>query len=351
MQHTHTFEKPFVTESGAVIPQPRAAWRSWGKLNQARDNAVVIFHALTGNCEADRWFGGLFGPGGVLNPAGSPDSPGRFVLCINVPGSCYGSSGPRTVNPHTGEPWRASFPEITIRDMVCFQQRVLDLLEITGVELAVGGSMGGMQVLEFCLMDRRARAGVVLAAGAAHSPWAVALNHTQRLAITGDPSWRGGDYPEDDPPRRGLSLARQIAMNSYRAPSDYRRKFGRERRSDGRFQVESYLEYQGDKLCRRFDAVSYLRLSRAMDSHDVGRGRGGLADALSRVQIPVLVAGVSSDGLYPAEEQRELASLLPRGQYTEIDSPHGHDAFLIEFGKMNQIIASFLENQTLESQT
>lgn len=346
MLHTYTFEEPFVTESGYRLAAPRAAYRTWGRLNRARDNVVLVFHALTGNCHADDWFDGFFGPRRLLDPLN------RFILCVNVPGSCYGSTGPASVNPRTGRRYRADFPEITIRDMVRFHQRLLDALQIRGVELAIGGSMGGMQALEFCAMDRRARSAILIGMGKSHSPWSIALNHVQRQAIRNDPHWEGGYYPEDRPPVRGLALARQIAMNSYRSPENFASKFGREkRRDDGRFQVESYLDYQGEKLARRFDAVSYMRLSRAMDSHDVGRGRGGAAEALSRIDIPVLVAGIDSDRLYPTPEQRELAGLLARGRYAEIRSPHGHDAFLIEFEQMNEAFKPFLENLELQLYT
>lgn len=332
-----TFDEPFITESGETIPRPTVAYQSWGKLNKARSNAVFVCHALTGNTAADEWFGGLFGPGKTLNPKE------QFIICPNVPGSCYGSSGPTSINPETGDPYRADFPEITIRDMVRLQQRLADALGISSIEMLIGGSMGGMQALEWCIMDHRPQSAVLIGMGASHRPWAVGISHSQRQAIYNDPNWQNGYYPDDQPPKDGLALARRIAMISYRNHADYEQKFGRKTQpGSDKFEVESYLDYQGKKLVDRFDAVSYVRLTQAMDSHDVARNRSSYEEVLGLVDIPILVVGINSDLLYPVEEQHELVGLLPNSRYRKIISPHGHDAFLIEFEQLNKVIKPFL---------
>lgn len=341
----HTFSQPFVTESGFSIPEPTVAYQTWGRLNKTYDNAVLVCHALTGNTAADQWFGGLMGPGKLLDPEK------HFIICPNVLGSCYGTTGPTSINPETGKPYQADFPDITIRDMARMHQRLLDELSIRSLELVIGGSMGGMQALELIIMDPRPAAAVLIGMGKAHRPWAIGISHTQRQAIYADPNWNGGYYPSEQPPTKGLALARMIAMNSYRNPVDFDEKFGRNLQPDSDlFQVESYLNYQGQKIVGRFDAVSYVRLTQAMDSHDVGRNRAAYAKILDAVQIPVMVTGIDTDWLYPVDEQKELASLLPFGSYTEIQSPYGHDAFLIEFDQINSLYRSFTK-ELIKSET
>ncbi|SMO54734.1 homoserine O-acetyltransferase MetX [Fodinibius sediminis] len=335
----HKLTEPFITESGFTIPEPEVAYQTWGKLNKARNNVVLVCHALTGNTAVDEWFDGLFGPGNTLDPER------QFIICTNSLGSCYGTSGPASINPETGKPYRIDFPRITIRDMVRMQQRLLDDLEIPSIELVIGGSMGGMQALEWSIMDDRPQAAVFIGMGKAHRPWAIGISHTQRQAIYNDPNWQGGYYNPENPPRRGLALARMIAMISYRSDTDYENKFGRlsqQGDDQDQFQVESYLDYQGQKLVDRFDAVSYVRLSQAMDSHDIARNRQSAEQVLGQVDVPSLVIGIDSDLLYPVQEQHELSQLLPNARYRELQSIHGHDAFLMEFKQMNDIITPFL---------
>ncbi|MGM0545808.1 MAG: homoserine O-acetyltransferase MetX [Bacteroidota bacterium] len=333
---SHTFDKPFVTEDGATIPEPTVAYQTWGKLNTNRDNVILVCHALTGNTSVDEWFSGIFGPDKALDPSE------YFIICPNVLGSCYGSSGPTSINPETEKPYQADFPKVTIRDIVRLQQQLLDELNIPKIELVIGGSMGGMQALEWCIMDDRPRSAVLIGMGEKHRPWAIGISHTQRQAIYNDPNWEGGFYSETHPPKKGLALARMIAMNSYRHPADFDQKFGR-RLQDGQphYEVESYLSYQGKKLVDRFDAVSYVRLTQAMDTHDIRRSRPKILETLAGLTIPIKVIGIDSDMLYPAEECHELTDLLPNGEYAEITSPHGHDAFLIEFDQLNPIVKSF----------
>lgn len=340
-RESHTLDKPFTTEGGATIPEPTVTYQSWGTLNRKRDNVILVCHALTGSPEADEWFSGLFGPGQTLDPEQ------HFIICPNVLGSCYGTTGPTSTNPETGELYQADFPQITIRDIVRLQQLLLNDLKINGIQMVIGGSMGGMQALEWSIMDERVYSAALLGMGKNHRPWAIGISHTQRQAIYNDPNWKGGYYSKDHPPKDGLALARMIAMNSYRHPNDFDEKFSR-RLQDGtsQFEVESYLSYQGQKLIDRFDAVSYVRLTQAMDSHDIARGRNGYEGVLQKISIPIVVIGIDSDLLYPPEECRELAELIPQGQYEEITSPHGHDAFLIEFNQINEILKSFNPEST-----
>lgn len=339
-----TLEYPFVTESGFRFEKPDVAFKTWGTLNAAKDNVILICHALTGNAAADEWFSGIFGKGNLCDPDEN------FIICINVPGSNYGSVGPWSLNPETGKPYRSAFPSITIRDMVRFQKQLLDQLGITGIELVIGGSLGGMQALEFTIMDRRIRSAAFIAMGKAHTPWAIGISQAQRAAIFADPKWNGGNYSQQDGPAAGLAAARMMAMITYRTPQDYEKKFSRklQEKSD-LYQVESYLNYQGEKLASRFDALSYVILTKAMDSHDISRGRGRFDEVLNRVEIPVQVVGIDSDHLYPSFEQKELAELLPNGRYHEIQSSYGHDAFLIEFDQLKGIIQPFTQIQNILS--
>ena len=332
--------KPFVTETGFRFDEPEVAYKTWGALNEEKNNVILICHALTGHAAADEWFPGIFGSGRVCDPEKN------FIICINVPGSPYGSVGPWSINAETGEPYRNSFPEITVRDMVRFQQQFLDQLEISGIELVLGGSLGGMQALEFVLMDDRIQSAALIAMGKSHSPWAIGISHAQRKAIYTDPEWKEGNYEKGKGPKKGLATARMMAMITYRAPLDYDKKFGRKLQGDTtQFQVESYLDYQGKKLAERFDAHSYIILTEAMDSHDVSRGRGSFEELLGRIETPVRVIGIDSDHLYSIREQKELANLLKNGEYHEIKSSYGHDAFLIEFDQINEIIKPFISKK------
>lgn len=331
----YTFENGFTTESGEHLSVFQLAYQTWGELDESKDNVILICHALTGTADAETWFSGLFSEN-------SPIVKNTFILCVNVPGSCYGSTGPLSTNPETGKKYRVDFPEITIRDMVEAQKQLLDKLEINGIELVIGGSMGGMQALEFAVSEPRVKRAAIIAAGARHEAWAIGISEAQRNAIYSDANWNNGYYSDNHPPERGLAAARMMAMVTYRTSEQYNDKFSREKRDDNTFQIVSYLNYQGKKLTSRFDAVSYVRLTQAMDSHDVGRDRGGIEKTLAGCNVPVLVIGISSDLLYPVQEQKKLASLLANGCYKEIESPYGHDAFLIEFKDLNNIISDFL---------
>jgi homoserine O-acetyltransferase/O-succinyltransferase len=327
---------PLVLESGVELAQVNIAYRTWGYLNTAGDNAVLVCHALTGSADVDSWWPALLGPGRALDPERD------FVVCSNVLGSCYGTTGPTSPAPGGGVAWGPAFPAVTVRDMVRLQRALLAALGVRGLRLVIGGSLGGMQALEWVAsFPALVEAAVVIAAPGRHSAWATALSAAQRAAIEADPRFRGGHYPAEDPPRDGLATARMIAMCSYRSPESFRGRFGREVGPDGRFAVEGYLRHHGDRLVARFDANTYLTLVGAMDSHDVARGRGEYAEVLRRVRVPTLVVAISSDVLYPPEEVGELARRLPHATLELLSSPHGHDAFLTEGEVVATLVARF----------
>jgi homoserine O-acetyltransferase len=326
---------PFELESGVRLPSLTVAYRSWGRLHPRGDNAVLVCHALTGSADVDRWWGALLGPGRALDPERD------FVLCSNVLGSCYGTSGPASARPGGGC-WGAAFPAFTVRDVVRVQAALVERLGVRRLRLVLGGSLGGMQVLEWALLfPERVGAIVPIAASARHSAWCIALSEAQRQAIYADPRWRGGAYPADDAPEAGLAVARQIAMCTYRSRESLEPRFSRESDAEAGFAVASWLRHHGRALVERFDAASYVALTRAMDTHDVGRGRGGWREALGTVRAPALVVAVDSDVLYPPVEQAELAAALPNGRLARLRSPHGHDAFLIEADEVNRLVAEF----------
>lgn len=345
-------DEPLVLEAGRSLGPVQVAYETYGTLSPAGDNAIWICHALTGSAHA-AWYNhpeekapGFWDP--LIGPGRAFDTERYFVVCTNVLGGCYGTTGPTSLEPGSDRPYRMRFPVVTIRDMVRVQKRVCDALGIRQLVTVAGGSMGGMQVLEWALMyPAMVRSIMPIATAGRHSPWCVALHETQRQAILLDPEFRGGDYERQ--PARGLALARAVAMISYRSELEYAARFGRDRVREGApfdpenpFQVESYLRYQGNKLVERFDAATYLYITWAMDQHDVARGRGTFEEVLGSIAIPALCAGITSDVLYPAREQRQLAALLRRAKYLEIESIHGHDAFLIEWDQVTLAMKSFL---------
>jgi homoserine O-acetyltransferase len=355
-------DRPFALEGGGFLRDITIAYETWGELDATASNAVLVCHALTGDSHAagelgpghrsPGWWYALIGPGRAL------DTDRLFVVCVNVLGGCQGTTGPASTNPDTGAPYGSSFPVVSVRDMVRTQAAVADRLGIRRWLTVTGGSMGGMQVLEWGVMfPDRVRSLVPIAVGAAATAQQIAYGAVGRKAIALDPCWRGGDYYDAAPgdgPHEGLALARSLAQITYRSDDVFTDRFGREvvEPLDGfsmwqRFEVERYLEYHGDKLVRRFDANTYLLLSKAMDLHDIGRGRGGIPAALARITAPALTLGIRSDTLYPPYQQQQLCEAAHaagvRWQYAEIDSPHGHDAFLIELDQVGGAMAEFLE--------
>lgn len=354
--HTLPTDRPLQLESGAHLDRVDVAYETWGTLAPSGDNAVLVCHALTGDSHAagrDGWWEGLIGPGRAI------DTDRWFVVCSNVLGGCQGTTGPASVDPATGRPLGSSFPVVTIRDMVRVQASLADGLGITRWRAVVGGSMGGMQALEWAITYPDRVGSLVLASTTAEaSAQQIAWSHIGRSAILADPGFRGGDYYDAAPgegPWRGLMVARMCAQVTYRSDEVFADRFHRSvidrfEFSDAPvFDIENYLDYHGVKLVRRFDANSYLRLNRAMDLHDVARGRGSRRRALERVSGPVLVSSVRSDGLYPPVQQLALAdefeSIGLPVEHIEIDSPHGHDAFLIETQLLGPAVRRFLEDR------
>lgn len=339
--------QPFALELGGELPDVEVAYRTWGRLAADGANAIVVCHALTGSADADDWWGDLFGPGRAFDPERD------FIVCSNVLGGCYGTTGPLSPAPD-GLPWGSRFPRLTVRDQVRLQMRLADRLGIRRIRCVVGGSMGGLQALEWALLDpQRVAAVASIAAAGRHPDWCMAWSEAQRLALAADPKFRAGDYPPDDPPRQGLAAARAIAMVSYRSPQALAARFDRAPAASLRHRpqhaaadepaVRAWLRYHGAALVERFDANSYLRLIDAMDTHDLGRGRGGYAAALRRLRQPVLVGSVASDALYVPAEQAELAAALPCGELFTIDSGHGHDGFLIDAAAFEPALRHFIE--------
>lgn len=362
--HTVVDGRSFQLEGGGSLRHLRVAYETWGKLDETASNAILVCHALTGDSHAagragpghpaPGWWDALIGPGKAL------DTDRMFVVCANVLGGCQGSTGPASLDPATGRPHGSSFPVVSIRDMVRTQASMADSLGIRRWSAVVGGSMGGMQALEWAVMYPDRVDTLILASTTAQaSAQQIAWSLIGRTAIENDPGFRGGEYYDAAPgegPHLGLSLARMTAQVTYRSDQVFTERFGRtvlrplEFTDDRLFDVEGYLEYQGDKLVRRFDANSYLRLNRAMDLHDVGRGRGGVLNALVRVQCPTLIASVDSDSLYPPGQQLELHQGLiaaeRRSKWIDIHSPHGHDGFLIETAQLAPRITEFLQETT-----
>jgi homoserine O-acetyltransferase len=341
-------------EAGGSLGEVTVAYETWGELDRSRTNAVLVLHALTGDSHAAGpaapghlevgWWDGMIGPGAPI------DTDRFFVVCPNVLGGCQGSTGPASPAPN-GTPYGSRFPLVTVRDQVAVEAALADRLGIATWRGVVGGSMGGMRVLEWCIghPDRVERA-VVLAVGAAATAEQIALCSLQVRAIRSDPAFSGGDYYFTGArPDEGLALARGIGQVSYRTDLEFEGRFGREAQAEedtrkgGRFAIESYLQHHGDKLVRRFDANSYIVLSEAMNQHDVGRGRGGKERALSGIRADVTVAGISSDRLYPLRLQEELARLLPGDRpVAVVESLFGHDGFLLETDQVGQVVASAL---------
>lgn len=364
----------FEFESGAVIPSVDIAYETWGRLNADRDNAVVICHALTGDAHAgpgqpDGWWSGLIGPGAAI------DTRRYFVIASNVLGGCAGSTGPASL-ASDGKPYGLRFPLVTVRDMVNAQIRLIDQLGVRQVHAVLGGSLGGMQVWEWPLLaPGRVKHAVVMAAHAAFPPLAIGYNEAMRQAIVCDPNWcQGNYYAHGVRPAAGLAAARSVGMLTYRSDVLYQARFGRERHCvapdsavravadpsfDGataqalaaftqpQYAVESYLHYQGAKLDARFDANSYLYLTRAMDSHDIGRDRGGIPAALQRFGAKLVVIAIDTDYLYAAAELQAVAETAARAGvdccYLELASDFGHDAFLLEQERLGQLLRSTVE--------
>jgi homoserine O-acetyltransferase len=337
---------PFPLERGGSLPGVRVAYETWGSLAPDRGNAVLVEHALTGDSHVvgpagpghptPGWWDGLIGPGLAL------DTERFFVVCANVLGGCQGTTGPSSAAPDDGR-WGSRFPEVTVADQVAVEAALADALGIHRWACVVGGSMGGMRALEWAVaLPDRVATLFFLASGAVATADQIGTQTTQQAAVRADPRWAGGDYPLSDPPVAGLGVARRIAHLTYRSDLELGERFGTTVQDDGRFAVASYLDHHAAKLARRFDAGSYVVLTEAMNTWDVGRGRGGAAAALARVTARAVVAGVDSDRLYPLALQAQVAELLGV-PLRVIESPYGHDGFLIEVTAVGSLLAELLE--------
>lgn len=379
----------FALECGETLTSVTVAFNSYGTLNVSRDNCIVVGHSLTSNSCVHEWWGAVLGHG----PQFALDTSRYFVICANYLGSVYGTTGPLSLNPRTGLPYMSAFPITSIRDNVRLQRQLLEHVGVRGVAVAVGGSLGAMLALEWAASYPALVSRVVAVAGcAAHPDWAIAFGEVGRRAISADSKWAGGNYRLDDPPSAGLRVARQLAMLSYRTAQSFSQKFQRKRvpvrsqsasgaathttgsisRSgasasrESRFDVEGYLDYQAEKFVGRFDALSYVRLTQSLDTHDIGaRAAASKREyddtqrdyraVLAALPQPTLIVGISSDILYPINLQAEMAALIPRSALYVIDSLHGHDSFLIEIDELNKVMAAWLstgsipENRTAHS--
>jgi len=337
-RHIYQHHEPFVFENGRELVNLQISYEVFGELNADRSNVVWVCHALTANANVLDWWPGLFGTDELFNPND------YYIVCANVIGSAYGSSNPLSINPATGQPYYLSFPEFTVKDLVNAHQLLAAHLDINQIEVLIGGSLGGQQALEWAASKTIAiNQLIVVGTNAVHSPWGIAFNESQRLAITADRTFYA-NHPDGG--AKGLKVARSIALLSYRNYITYDHT---QRDNDGNkvndYKAASYQNYQGEKLVKRYNAYSYFYLTKAMDSHNLARGRASLEAALAGINCSTLVLGINTDMLFPADEQKFIAQHIPNASYQEIESTYGHDGFLIETKKLTAIIHNFLENK------
>ncbi len=334
-QKRFKYNQPFLLETGISFSDFHLAYTTYGKMNAAKDNIVWIFHALTANSNPQEWWPEMIGEGKIFDPQH------YFIICVNMPGSCYGSISPLDTNPETDEPYFHSFPFFTTRDMIRSYQLLKKELGIEKIKIGIGGSMGGQQLLEWAIEEPDVFECIIpMATNAVHSAWGKAFNASQRLAIEADTTWK---EKNKDAGKKGMEVARSIALLSYRNATAYNKT--QSEVSDDiieNFKSESYQRYQGTKLSARFNAFSYFILSKSMDSNNVGRGRGGIVKALSTITAKTLVLSLEGDILFPPEEQQFLAEHIPGARLKLILSDYGHDGFLLEFKQISEAITEFL---------
>lgn len=332
---------PFQLEGGQILPELDIAYHTFGKLNRAQDNVVWVCHALTADSNVSGWWQNTVVAGKFLDPTK------YFIVCANILGSCYGTTGPTSVNPATGKPYYGDFPQFTVRDIVGVHQILARRLGIDRVRMLIGSSLGGFQCMEWALMQPDFAEKVVLIATSAETkPWAAAFNESQRMAIEADSTF---GRQSSDAGLTGMGVARSLALLSYRGPDAYnltQRDAPSSAKSRSIFdrQVHSYQRHQAKKLIERFNAYSYYRLSQAVDSHNVARGRGAMQDVLSSFRPKTLIVAITSDILFSPADHRDLVEFIPDTEYHVIDSAFGHDGFLVEHEKLNNIILKFLNN-------
>jgi homoserine O-acetyltransferase len=330
------FKHEFITETGARIPELEIAYNTYGRLNSRGDNVIWVCHALTANSDVEAWWPGMVGEKYLF------DTGKYFIVCANVLGSCYGTTGPASINPLTGKPWLRDFPLITVRDLVNIHEIIRNHLGIKKIHTVIGASIGGYQALEYSIMfPELIERLVLLASGAKQTPWALAFSESMRLAMEADHTFIANE-PEGG--RKGLKAARSIALLSYRTMEAYNRT---QEEDDNEkltgFKAASYQAYQGEKLVKRFNPYSYWCLTALSDTHNIGRGREGVLNALEKIKARVLCVGIKSDLLFPTEDQKLIASNTKQAEYVEIDSFYGHDGFLIETEIVSDVIRKFWE--------
>lgn len=336
MSKLYRHDAPFCLESGAVLPELEIAYDTFGELNAERDNVIWVCHALTANSDVADWWPHTVERGKFLDPER------YFVVCANFLGSHYGTTSPLSVNPVTGRRWYYDFPQFTVRDMVECHRLLAKHLGIERVKLLIGSSIGGFQCMEWAIMEPHFMEHLALIATTTSTePWAAAFNESQRMAIRLDATW---GTESEDAGLDGMAVARSMALISYRGGSAYNATQQEENPLEASFErrAHSYQRYQGEKLRRRFNAISYYRLSEAVDSHNIARGRGGIAEALSAIEARTLVVAISSDILFPPEVHEPLRSYIRDVEYHLIESEFGHDGFLVEHEKLNTIIENFI---------
>lgn len=325
--------EPLELESGEILSSFELAYTTYGRLNPDHSNVVWVIHALTGDSNVSEWWNGLIGEDKFFDPSD------HFIVCANLLGSCYGSTNPFSPNPRTTSAYYYDFPQLTTRDLAKSLEQLRRNLNLEQIEILIGGSLGGQVALEWAYsLGKKLKNAVILASTAKTSPWVIGFNETQRMAIESDCTWGQLSL---DAGAKGLETARAIAMLSYRHPDDLTRKQSDTDEKLDDFRAASYLRYQGQKLAKRFNALSYWTLTKAMDSHDIGRNRGGKDQALLAISAKVLAVGVDSDLLFLAKESQEISQKVQRGIYKTIISTAGHDAFLIEFEQLGYILKSF----------
>ena len=346
---TVTFDQ-LELDCGVTLAPVEVAYETYGTLNAAKSNAILIEHAFSGDAHAageGGWWNNMIGPGKGF------DTDRCFVICANVLGGCRGTTGPSSINPDTGCPWAMSFPAISIADMVRLQKKLIDHLGIERLLAVAGGSMGGMQALEWAVTyPDHVLAALPIATTARHSAQQIAFNEVGRQAIMADPDWNEGSYYGHRPPARGLSVARMVGHITYMSDESMRQKFGRRLRAPDQFEVESYLHYRGSQFVDRFDANSYIYITRAMDSYDLTQ-RGSLASLFESIRTRFLVISFTSDWLYPSYQSLEIVSALRSRNcdvaYCNLVSNYGHDAFLVEVEEQTELVRGFLASTFREA--
>ncbi len=339
---TFKYTKRFPLESGQSLPGIEIAYHTYGKLNKERNNVIWVCHALTANANVFDWWNGLFGENDLFNPND------HFIVCANNLGSCYGTTGPLSINPETKEAWFNYFPQITIKDIAASLELLKDHLQIDKIHTLIGGSQGGQIAQEWALQNKDLVENLILiATNAQHSPWGIAFNESQRLAIKADRTYYSNTT---DAAKKGLSAARSIALLSYRGFSTYDETQKDENYNKiTNYAAASYQRYQGEKLTNRFNAYSYVRLLDAMDSHNVARNRAETKEqTLKQIKADALIIGLTTDILFPPSEQKFLAKHIKNSEYAEIDSTFGHDGFLIEAKKITKVISTYYAKQKLK---